>query len=276
MARINVTLHRSKDTPHLICLPRRKHLGVRISGTRTDAKENAADWFMASNSPRRHKRYRDRKNYRLQPRLTGSRNGTAWWLYSRVPGDGHRYGIDNESLQPMPLPIHWQTAANVRFADICKRLETATLVERLELLTFVRLHIARIRPRISDRWLILEMLKYFLECIGRAPHSETDTEEEDFDSPFDAARQLVRWFNWYRNVEKEGQRIQNVANLFAEHYRSGTEFSRNCFETGFLEHALETPENRPYFRSWAEDPVLADAHRESLKWGLAHEIIDKP
>ena len=95
----------------------------------------------------------------------------------------------------MPLPIHWQTAGNVRFADICKRLETATLIERHELLTFVRLHKARVRPRISDRWLILEMLKYFLECIAHGQHSETDVEEEGLDSPFDAAEQLVRWFN---------------------------------------------------------------------------------
>ncbi|MEZ6138676.1 MAG: hypothetical protein R3C53_27645 [Pirellulaceae bacterium] len=177
----------------------------------------------------------------------------------------------------MPLPIHWQTAGNVRFAEVCKRLETASLVERLELLTFVRLLKARIRPRISDRWLVLQMLKYFLECIGRGPQSETatDTEEQDIDSPFDAARQLVRWFDWYRNVEKEGQRIQNVSNLIADFYRSGTEFCRNCVETEFLKHTLKTPENRPYLRNWAEDPVLADAHRESLKWGLAHEVTEK-
>jgi hypothetical protein len=175
----------------------------------------------------------------------------------------------------MPLPIHWQTGGNVRFADICKRLEAATLIERHELLTFVRLHKARIHPHISDRWLILEMLKYFLECIARGNHSETNVEEEDFDSPFDAARQLVRWFNWYRSAEKEGPRVQNVANLIADFYRNGTDQVRNCVETGFLEHALETPENRPYFLSWAHDAVLADAHRESLKWGLAHETKDK-
>ena len=176
----------------------------------------------------------------------------------------------------MPLPIHWQTASNVRFADISKRLETATLIERHELLTFVRLHNARIRPRISDRWLILEMLKYFLECIALGSDSDTDVGEEDFDSPFDAARQLVRWFNWYRNAEKESQSIQNIADSIAEFYRNRNDFCRNCVETRFLKHVLETPENRSFFRGWADDPVLVDAHHESLKWGLAHETTVTP
>lgn len=120
------------------------------------------------------------------------------------------------------------------------------------------------------------MLKYFLECIAHGQHSETDVEEEGLDSPFDATEQLLRWFNWYRNAEKENPRVQNVANLIADFYRNGTVYCRNCVETGFLEHALETPENRPYFVSWADDPGLADAYSESLKWGLAHETTDKP
>jgi hypothetical protein len=118
----------------------------------------------------------------------------------------------------MSLPVHWQTAGNVRFADICKRLEAATLTERYELLTFVRRHCNRIRPRISDDWLMPEML--------------------------------------------------------ADFYRNGNDFCRNCLETGFLEHAMETPVNRPFFQDWASDPILASAFRESLKWGLAHETID--
>lgn len=175
----------------------------------------------------------------------------------------------------MPLPIHWQNAGNVRFAGICDRLETATLIERYELLTFVRLHSARIRPRINDRWLILQMLRYFLDCIARGSDADTGIEDDSFDSPFDAARQLVRWFDWYRNAEKECAKIQKIADIIGDFYRNESEFCRNCVETGFLEHALVNPANRSFFLGWADDPILVDAHRESLKWGLAHETTEK-
>jgi hypothetical protein len=175
----------------------------------------------------------------------------------------------------MPLPIHWQTAGNVRFADVSKRLETATLEERYELLTFVRLHYAKIRPRISDRWLMLEMVKYFLECISREYDAEAYYDNY-FDSPFNAARQMVKWFNWYRNAEKDCTKVHNIADIVTDCYRNGSDGCRQTIEKGFLENALETPENRSFFQGWADDPVLADAHRESLRKGLAHEGTDKP
>lgn len=175
----------------------------------------------------------------------------------------------------MTLPTNWKMGSNVRFADIRKRMETATLPEKYELLTFVRVHSARIRPRVSDRWLMSEMVGYLLECAARQPDSDADPDDEDFDSPFDAAGQLVRWFDWYRTSEKDSAKVQAIADRIADCYRNGDDRTRNCVETGFLEHALETPENRPFFQSWADDPQLANALRESMRWGLAHEPKDE-
>jgi hypothetical protein len=176
----------------------------------------------------------------------------------------------------MPLPIHWRTGGNVRFADVSSRLETATLEERHELLTFIRLHSARIRPRVADRWLVAEMMKYFFQCIARDSSDGAGGDDDDIDSPFDAAGQMVRWFNWYRKNEKQVQRIQNIADMIAGFYRDQNDVGRNCLETGFLEHVLEVPENRSFFRGWEDDPVLAEAYRASLKWGLAHETTEEP
>ncbi len=176
----------------------------------------------------------------------------------------------------MPLPIHWQTAGHIRFADIRKRLETATLMERYELLTFVRMHRARIRPRVADRWLMLEMLRYLLECIAVGNDSDKDADEEDFDTPSNAVWQMVKFFNWYRSTEKDAPKVQNIADMIADFYRNGNNFCRSSIETGFLGRVLETPENRSFFEGWAADPVLADAHRESLQRGVAHEATDEP
>jgi hypothetical protein len=120
------------------------------------------------------------------------------------------------------------------------------------------------------------MLRYFLECIARVRDGDANGDYEDFHSPFEAAGQMVRWFNWYRSNEKENEEIQKVADKIADFYRQSNDFCRNCIETGFLEHVLETLGNRSFFLGWADDPVLADGYNKSLKWGLSHETTDKP
>ena len=172
----------------------------------------------------------------------------------------------------MPIPLHWQAGGDVRFADLRQRFDAATLAERSELLTFVRLHRSRIHPRVSDRWLMPEMVRYLLLCTSQTIDSTIETDNVGVDSPFEAAWQLVRWFNWYWSVERDGRRVQGIADSIGDFYRNGNESCRNCVETGFLKHALAHPENRQYFNGWSDDPLLAEAYRESLKWGIAHEV----
>jgi hypothetical protein len=117
-----------------------------------------------------------------------------------------------------------------------------------------------------------EMARYLLLCTSQKIDSTIETEDDGVDSPFEAAWQLVRWFNWYRSVEKDGRRVQGIADSIGDFYRNGNEACRNCIETGFLEHALAHPKNRQYFNGWSDDRLLADAYRESLKWGIAHEV----
>ena len=172
----------------------------------------------------------------------------------------------------MPIPLHWQAGGNVRFADLRQRLDAATLDERRELLTFVRLQRSRIHPRASDSWLMQEMVRYLFLCTSQTIDSTIETDDDDVDTPFEAAGQLVRWFNWYRSVEKDGRRVQAIADSIGDFYRNGNEACRVCVKTGFLEHALECPENRQYFNGWSDDPLLAEAYRESLKRGIAREV----
>lgn len=64
-------------------------------------------------------------------------------------------------------------------------------------------------------------------------------------------------------------RKRRVERITAE-FKRGNRIVKNCIETGFLEHVLETPGNRPYFSHWADDPELASAYSEALRWGQAH------
>ena len=174
------------------------------------------------------------------------------------------------------IPEHWRAGGNIRFADVRQLLENEDLAYRNELLTFVRQHVSRIRPAVKNSWLMIEMVRYYLDCIAFGPSLETSGDDETFHSPFEAASQLVRWFDWYRIHHKKKSDMPQIVDKISEFYRSGSESQRNCIETGFLEHAFEHRDNRIFFNPWENDPILCEAHREALKWAVAHEHSHEP
>lgn len=166
----------------------------------------------------------------------------------------------------MMTPIDLPQTGVVSFSEICRQLAVADLDLRGRLLEFVRENRARIVPVPNDDWMCGELVAYYLDCITQAVR-----DVEVLMPPWEAADALVRLFNWLLLVPADGQeRAVEFAIRLAERYREGSPEIQNRIETGFLEHALETPEARPIFDFWSRDPVLAERHSAALAWGLAH------
>lgn len=164
------------------------------------------------------------------------------------------------------MPISLSQTGVVSFSEICRQLTVAGIDQRGRLLEFVRENRARIFPVPDDDWMCIELVAYYLDCI-----TQTDRDAEVLTTPFEAADALVQLFNWLLFVPADGQqRAAEVAVRLAERYREGSPEIQNRIETGFLEHALETPEARPIFDFWSRDPVLAESYSAALAWGLAH------
>jgi len=166
------------------------------------------------------------------------------------------------------FPDEWNQAKHVPFDDVRCRLEGATLPERKSILDFIRSNVDRIFPTVDDDWLYDSMSSYLLECIVLQTDSGSD--DDSIHSSFEAAHELVEWFNWIvlrdDNPTPMKQRVDCIAAVFT----NGDNSVRNCIETGFLEHLLETPNNRQYFSHWQDDVILAESYAEALRWGEAH------
>ena len=176
----------------------------------------------------------------------------------------------------MAVPDDWKHAKRVSFCDIRRALDGASLRERNAVLGFIQENIARIRPTVDDDWLYDAMSSYFLECMAVQSTSNVADENASIHSPFEAARELVEWFNWYVKRVEVPTEIGRIVDRITVAFKNGDHLVRNCIETGFLEHVLEIPDYRPHFSHWERDAILADSYTEALRWGVAHTRSDAP
>ncbi len=172
------------------------------------------------------------------------------------------------------VPSEWHHAKRVSLGEIRRRLDRATLPERNAILDFIHGNTGRIHPSLEDDWLYDAMSDYLLECI--ALHAGSDADDDSVHSPFEAAHELVDWFNWIVARDNNPTAIQKRVDRIAAVFKNGDNSVQNCVETGFLEHVLETPRNRPYFSHWKDDEILADSYTEALRWGEAHTKPSAP
>lgn len=172
------------------------------------------------------------------------------------------------------IPDEWRQAAHLFFSDIMRRLDGATLPERNAILDFIRANTDRIRPAIEDEWLYDSMSEYLLECVALPAGSFAD--DESVHSRFEAARELVGWFDWIIARDNYPTAIQRRVDRISAVFKNGDISVRNCIETGFLEHVLETPGNRQYFSRWKDDEILTASYTEALRWSEAHTKPNAP
>ena len=87
---------------------------------------------------------------------------------------------------------------------------------------------------------------------------------------FEAGREIAVWLKHLAAIPAAIAVIENMAARLALAYRAADASTRDRIETSTLEHLLESPRLRPFFRSWSADPVLREAYQPALEWGLAH------
>jgi hypothetical protein len=107
--------------------------------------------------------------------------------------------------------------------------------------------------------------RYLLECI-RLNLKERD----DVQDRWEAAQTLHVWFRHLLEKGDADPVLQQTAQAITELFLAEDDDVRNSIETGFLEHALETPALRPYFEHWSADERLSPAWSRAIEWGKAH------
>jgi len=133
---------------------------------------------------------------------------------------------------------------------------------KLNLLTNVAYY--RIQPELGKETTCALIQRYLLECVRQNVQYDDEIEPR-----FNACMSLVAWFNHLLD-RKESEIIAVAARAVTDFYLKSDPALRNAIETGFLEHALETPALRPYFEFWSRDERLQDAWKLCLEWGEAH------
>jgi hypothetical protein len=106
------------------------------------------------------------------------------------------------------------------------------------------------------------MARYLLRCLVENP------QDDDFiHAGFSAGHELAAWLKHLSAIGDMERHIRRVSDGLATAVRHGDAVTRHRIETAVLEHVLEAPELRPFFETWASDPLLAEVHRHALAWG---------
>lgn len=186
-----------------------------------------------------------------------------------MPGYAERYGAVLNATMTELNPKRWSNGGAISFADLTRALNHSTLSERSEILRFIRANVLRIHPKVSDEWLYDVMADYFISCILLVSSSENAP--DSIHTPFEAAHELVSWFNWYVDRCTTKSEVQIRVERLAKLMKQNADSVRNCIETGFLEHVLEKTRNREYFEHWRHDRELSESYIAALEWGESHE-----
>jgi hypothetical protein len=95
-------------------------------------------------------------------------------------------------------------------------------------------------------------------------------ENEEIEERWEAAQSLHVWFRHILEMGDSSAILTRATRAVADLFLTSGDDIRNAIEQGFLEHALETADLRPYFEYWSRDERLRDAWQRALKWGEAH------
>jgi len=110
------------------------------------------------------------------------------------------------------------------------------------------------------------MPDYLIECLTHHPKGGDDFVHRGSEAGYE----IAAWLKHLVNAADGEAVVIEVAARLADAYRAADPTTRKRIETSALEHALESPAVRPFFAAWRTDPVLSEAHRHALAWGMAH------
>ena len=124
----------------------------------------------------------------------------------------------------------------------------------------------RIDPDLGKEATCSLIQRYLLECIRQGVQDEN----EEIEERWEAAQSLHVWFRHILEMGDSSAILTRATRGVADLFLTSGDDIRNAIEQGFLEHALETADLRPYFEYWSRDERLRDAWQRALKWGEAH------
>jgi hypothetical protein len=125
----------------------------------------------------------------------------------------------------------------------------------------------RIEPPLGERELEQLLIPYYRRCFLDDPRSDLA------DSRYGVATEMAGWFAAVpqeANVFEQGF-VRSLEELLKAMYLAGPEEIRRAVVHGALEHILEEPRWRPFFRDWELHPVLSDGYRRAMEWARLHE-----
>jgi hypothetical protein len=156
-------------------------------------------------------------------------------------------------------------AGMIEKSDLLRWMRLGDLATRARVYALTASARSRIQPEPTMYEQCDFMADYLLECLA------TNPENGDLvHSGFEAGYTLAAWLKHLVTVPDAAPIVSAVATRLEHLYRRADEETRNRIETGALEHILEEPRLRSYFSHWEEDPILREAHKPALAWGLAH------
>src|SRR6185312_12860379 len=123
----------------------------------------------------------------------------------------------------------------------------------------------RIQPELGREKTCELIRRYLLECIR-----QNVSNREEIEGRWEAARSLHAWFCHLSEQGDCSEELTKASAAVTELFLTSGEEVRAAIEQGFLEHALEMTELRPYFEHWSADPRLQDTWERALEWGKAH------
>ncbi len=108
----------------------------------------------------------------------------------------------------------------------------------------------RIQPELGRGPTCALIQRYLLGCFR-----DRVTNNDEIQERYEAAETLHVWFRQLAGMDGTSEVLAAAANGLMKLYLESGEDIRVAIENGFLEHALETAAERPYFEQWAPIPT---------------------
>ena len=121
-------------------------------------------------------------------------------------------------------------------------------------------HVERVTPPLSFDPVFDFMLRYYEFCLKADPQSKWAN------SAYSAGGDLVGWFVWMWDEDRDKKYFEAVKSRLAQLYISGSAELKKCIEHAIIEHLFERKPIRKFFSDWRENPQLRPAYDEGKLW----------
>jgi hypothetical protein len=121
-------------------------------------------------------------------------------------------------------------------------------------------HVDRVTPTLSFDPAFDFMLRYYEFCL------KTDPQSQWANSAYSAGGDLVGWFVWMWDEDRDKKYFEAIKSRLAELYSSGSPELKRCIEHSIIEHLFERKPIRKFFADWQDNPQLRPAYEEGMLW----------